>query len=298
VDLSGIYPALTTPFAHDGSVSLADFKHNIHKYNGTDLAGYVVAGSTGESVLLSREEWDGILATVKEAASREKKLIAGCGMEGTAETVERCKRAADLGYHVALVKTPHYYKPLYKPEALMAHYRRVADASPIPVLLYSVPIFTGVTLESPEVIALSEHSNIIGIKDSSGDIRRAAEIITGTSPRFQVFLGGAPTIFPCLPLGIRGGILALASALPEKCAALYQLFRLGQLEKARELHELIVRCSRVIVSEMGLPGVKYVMDHRGYRGGVPRLPILPLHDAQKKRLTELLGSIEPAAVRV
>jgi 4-hydroxy-2-oxoglutarate aldolase len=297
VDLSGIYPALTTPFAHDGSVALADLKHNIHKYNGTDLAGYVVLGSTGESVLLSREEMDGVLVTVKEAAAKEKKLIAGCGVEGTAETIERTKRAAELGYHVALIKTPHYYKPLYKPEALLAHYRRVADSSALPVLLYSVPIFTGVTLESAEAIALSEHSNIIGIKDSSGDVRRASEILAGAAPKFQVFVGGATTVLPCLPLGIRGGILALASALPEKCAALYQLFRAGQHEKARELHELIVRCSKLIVSESGIPAVKFVMDQRGYRGGLPRLPILPLHEAQKKRLIELLEIIEPAAVR-
>jgi 4-hydroxy-2-oxoglutarate aldolase len=298
VDFSGIYPALTTPFAHDGSVSLPDLKHNIHKYNGTDLAGYVVNGSTGESVLLSREETDGILVTVKEAAAKEKKLIAGCGAEGTADTIARTKRAAALGYHAALIKTPYYYKPLYKPAALLAHFRSVADASPIPILLYSVPIFTGLALEATEVIALSEHPNIIGIKDSAGDVRRDAEIIAGTPSSFQVFVGGAATVYPCLGMGIRGAILALASALPEKCAALYQLFRNGQQDKARELHNILVGCSKLIVSEMGIPGVKYVMDQRGYRGGLPRLPIQPLHEEQKKRLTTLLAGLEPAAVRV
>src|SRR6202023_3855992 len=124
--LSGVSPALTTPFAADGSVSLSDLKYNIERYNSTGLAGYVVLGSTGESVLLSRTEMDGILATVKEAASKDKRLIAGTGAESTAETIERTKRAAELGYHVALVKTPHYYKPMYKPDVLIAHYRRVA----------------------------------------------------------------------------------------------------------------------------------------------------------------------------
>ncbi len=138
MDLSGIFPALTTPYANDGSVSLPDLKHNIQRYNGTDLAGYVVLGSTGESVLLRQAEMDGILITVKESAGKEKKLIAGTGAESTLETIERTKRAAELGYHAALVKTPHYYKPVYKPEVLIAHYRRVADESPIPVLLYSV----------------------------------------------------------------------------------------------------------------------------------------------------------------
>jgi 4-hydroxy-2-oxoglutarate aldolase len=297
MDLSGIYPALTTPFAHDGSLSLADLKHNILKYNSTDLSGYVVNGSTGESMLLSREEIDGILITVKDVAAKDKKLIAGCGAEGTADTIERTKRAAQLGYDAALVKTPHYYKPLYKTDALLRHYRSVADASPIPVLLYSVPIFTGVTLEANEVLTLSEHENIIGIKDSSGDVRRAAEILAGASTKFQVFVGGAPTVYPCLPMGIRGAILALACALPEKCTALYQLFRTGQHDKARELHEIIVRCSKLIISDSGIPAVKFVMDQRGYRGGLPRLPILPLHEAQKKHLTELLANLEPAAVR-
>ena len=152
-------------------------KYNIERYNPTGLAGYVVLGSTGESVLLSRSEMDGILATVKEAAGQGKRLIAGTGAESTAETIERTKRAAELGYHFALVKTPHYYKPAYKPDVLIAHYRRVADASPIPVLLYSVPIFTGVTLEAPEVAALSEHPNIVGIKDSSGHVMRVGEMV-------------------------------------------------------------------------------------------------------------------------
>ncbi len=162
---SGVFAALTTPYAHDGSVSLGDLKHNVHRYNGTDLAGYAVVGSTGESVLLTRAEMDGILVIAKESAAKEKKLIAGTGAESTAETIERTKRAAELGYDAALVKTPHYYKPAYKPEVLVAHYRRVADESPIPVLLYSIPQFTGVTLGTAEVAALAEHPNIIGIEE-------------------------------------------------------------------------------------------------------------------------------------
>ena len=174
MDLSGVFPALTTPFAADGSVSLADLKHNIQLYNCTGLAGYFVIGSTGESVLLSWAEIERILATVKEATADGKKLIAGTGVESTAETIVRTKRAAELGYHAALVKTPYYYKPAYKPETYIAHYRRVADESPIPVLLYSVPQFTGVALEAPEVAALSDHPNIIGIKESSGNLQRVA----------------------------------------------------------------------------------------------------------------------------
>jgi 4-hydroxy-2-oxoglutarate aldolase len=297
LDFAGIFPALTTPFSESGAVSLSGLRHNIHRYNQTDLAGYVVLGSTGESVLLSHDEMDGILASVKEEAAKEKLLIAGCGAESTAETIARTKRAAELGYHAALVKTPHYYKPSYKPEVLAAHYRAVADASPIPVLLYSVPQFTGVTLETPEILALAQHPNMIGIKDSSGDVRRAGELVAGAPPSFQVLTGGAAVLLPALVVGARGAILALASALPEKCVALFQLFRNGHLEKARELQLLLVRGSKLIVSECGIAGVKFVMDQRGYRGGLPRLPLQPLKDEQKARTLELLAQLEPAAAR-
>ncbi len=294
---SGIIPPLTTPFASDGSVSLADLKHNIQQYNRTDLAGYVVLGSTGESVLLTKAEMEEIFVAAKEAAAEEKKLIAGTGAESTAETIERTKRAAELGYDAALVKTPHYYKPAYKPDVLIAHYRRVADASPIPLLLYSVPQFTGIALEPPEIAALAEHPNIIGIKDSSGSVQRVAETIAIVPDGFQVLVGSASTVYPCLTIGARGAILALASALPEKCAALFELFRQRQHEKARELQSVLVRASKLIVSEGGIAGVKFVMDQRGYRGGIPRLPLVPLQDEQKKRLRAFLETLEPAAMR-
>jgi 4-hydroxy-2-oxoglutarate aldolase len=297
VIFSGVFAALTTPYAHDGTVSLPDLKHNVHRYNQTDLAGYVALGSTGESVLLSRAELDGILITVKEAAAKGKKLLAGTGAESTAETIERTKRAAELGYDAALVKTPHYYKPAYKPEVLIAHYRRVADESPIPVMLYSIPQFTGVALGAADVAALAEHPNIIGIKDSSGNVQGTAEIVAATPPAFQVLVGSAATMYPSLAIGARGGILALACALPEKCVALFDLVRQGHHEKARELQSILLRASKLIVSEMGIAGVKHTMDQRGYRGGVPRLPLLPLHQEQKKRLNDFLATLEPAAVR-
>jgi 4-hydroxy-2-oxoglutarate aldolase len=297
MDLSGVFPALTTPFASDSSVSLTDLRHNIREYNRTGVAGYVVMGSTGESVLLSKSEMEAVLIAVKEVAAQDKKLIAGTGAESTAETIERTKRAAELGYDAALVKTPYYYKPVYKPAVYIAHYRRVADASPIPVLLYSVPQFTGVALEPPEVAALAEHPNITGIKESSGNVQRVAEIIATVRADFQVLVGSAGTIYPSLTIGARGAILALGSALPEKCVELYELVRQGQHEKARELQTVILRVSKLVVSECGIAGIKYVMDQRGYRGGLPRLPLLPLQDEQKKRVNGLLGAFEPAAMR-
>jgi 4-hydroxy-2-oxoglutarate aldolase len=288
---SGVFAALTTPYAEDGSVSLPDLKHNVQLYNQTGLAGYVALGSTGESVLLTRSEMDGILATVRESAAEEKKLLAGAGAESTAETIERTKRAV-------LVKTPHYYKPAYKPEVLIAHFRRVADESPIPVMLYSIPQFTGIALAAAEVAALAEHPNIFGLKDSSGNVQGVGEIIGATPPAFQVLVGSAASMYPSLAIGARGAILALACALPEKCVALFEMFRQGRHEEARELQAILARASKLIVSEPGIAGVKHAMDQRGYRGGLPRLPLLPLHLEQKKRLTEFLASLEPAAARV
>jgi len=297
MDFSGVYAALTTPFAADDSVAIAHLKQNIQRYNGTGLAGYAVQGSTGESVLLSRAEWDSVLVAAKEAASPQKKLIAGTGVESTAETISRTKRAAELGYDAALVMTPYYYKPVYKPDVFIAHYRRVADASPIPVLLYSVPQFTGISLEAPEVAVLAEHPNIVGIKESSGHVQRVAEMIAATPASFQVLTGGAGVLLPSVTVGAKGAILALASALPEKCAELYELTQRGQLETARELQKTLLRASKLIASELGIAGVKFVMDQRGYFGGLPRLPLLPVADAAKKRVLELLATLEPAAAR-
>jgi 4-hydroxy-2-oxoglutarate aldolase len=297
MDFSGVFAALTTPFAADDSVAIADLKKNIQRYNATALAGYAVQGSTGESVLLSRAEWDSVLVAAKEAASPQKRLLAGTGVESTAETISRSKRAAELGYHAALVKTPYYYKPMYKPDVFIAHFRRVADASPIPVLLYSVPQFTGISLEAPEVAVLAEHPNIIGIKESSGHVQRVAEMVAATPASFQVLTGGAGVLLPSMTVGAKGAILALASALPEKCAELYELTRRGQLDTARELQKSLLRASKLIVSELGIPGVKFVMDQRGYYGGIPRLPLQPLADSARRHVLELLATFEPAAAR-
>jgi 4-hydroxy-2-oxoglutarate aldolase len=292
MNVSGVFPALTTPFDADGSVSVESIKHNIAKYNTTGLAGFVAVGSTGESVLLSRKEIDTVLVAVKESAAPGMKLIAGTGTDSTAETIDRTKRAAEIGYHVALVKTPYYYKPMYNTEVFVTHFRRVADASPIPVMLYSVPQFTGVALEAPEIGVLAQHPNIIGIKESSGNVQRAAEILAAVPASFQVLVGSASMMFPSTVLGTRGAILALASALPELCVAVFDAAQKGDLETARALQTTLLPASKGIVSQYGIPGVKYAMDQVGYRGGLPRQPLLPLHDEQKKTIRELMAKLD------
>jgi 4-hydroxy-2-oxoglutarate aldolase len=297
MEIRGIFPALVTPFASDESVSLAAVKENIHRYNQTAVAGYVVLGSTGETVMLSREEADSILVAATEVAASNKLLIAGTGAESTGETIARTKRAAALGYPLALVKTPYYYKPVYRAETYIRHYRAVADASPIPILLYSVPQFTGITLETAEVLTLAAHPNIVGIKDSSGNVQRVGEIVAGAPGDFRVLTGGAAVIYPALAVGARGAILALASALPEKCAELYDLVQRGQHEQAKQLQHLLVQASKRIVSENGIGGVKYAMDLRGYQGGLPRLPLLPLTEDKKRSVGDIVSQLHPTVAR-
>ena len=294
----GIFPALTTPFQSDESVHVSALKENIQRYNQTGVAGYVVLGSTGESVMLSRDEADSIFVAVRDTAAPGKLLIAGTGAESTAETIVRTKRAAQLGYPVALVKTPYYYKPVYRAETYIQHYRAVADASPIPILLYSVPQFTGITLETPEILKLAEHLNIIGIKDSSGHIQRVGEIVAGARSDFRVLTGGSAVVYPALVLGAQGAVLALASALPEKCAELFELAQNGEHEKARELQLLLTAASKSIVSDAGIPGVKYAMDLRGYYGGVCRRPLLPVLEEKKQSIAAVVSQLHPVAARV
>jgi 4-hydroxy-2-oxoglutarate aldolase len=296
--INGIFAALTTPYASDGTVSLSGVRQNIVRYNQTALAGYVILGSTGESVMLSREESDSILVAAREAGIAEKLLIAGTGAESTAETISKTKRAAALGYQVALVKTPYYYKPAYRAETYIQHYRAVADASPIPILLYSVPIFTGIALDTPEIVELSQHPNILGIKDSSGVIQRVAEVVAAAPNTFHVLTGGAAVIYPALSVGARGAILALADALPEKCAELYHLVLSGQHDRAKSLQLQLAQASKRILSEGSIAGLKYAMDLRGYQGGLPRLPLLPLKEDKKQAIAALMSQLHPAAARV
>ncbi len=178
--LQGIFPAVTTPFMADGAVYHKKIEHNIDRYSRTPIAGMVVLGSTGEAVMLSDEERREVLKISAEVASPEKVLIAGTGAESVIETLRMTDYAAKLKYDVALVRTPHFYRPQMKPEALLTFYRAVADRSPLPVLLYTVPPFTAYDLPLEIIAELAEHRNIIGIKESSGNVEKVAAMVQAT----------------------------------------------------------------------------------------------------------------------
>lgn len=295
MNLKGIFPPLTTPFSPTGEVAPEKLRSNVERYNRVPLAGYVATGSTGESVMLSRAETESVWAAVAEAAAPGKTLIAGTGTDSTAETIDRTRRAAEMGYHVALVKTPYYYRPQMTEAALEAHFRRVADASPIPLLVYSVPQFTGLAVEPELVARLAEHPNIVGIKESSGHVERVSRIIAGTPARFCTLVGSATTLFPSIAMGAVGGILALACVLSEACAELHRLAAAADTARARELQQRLLAPTKVIVARHGVPGIKYAMDRAGYYGGPPRGAFLPLNDAAKKEVDAVLERVAAAA---
>jgi 4-hydroxy-2-oxoglutarate aldolase len=275
--LQGIFPALTTCFDHEGNLYKAKAFHNIEKLNRIALTGYVVCGSTGETPLLSLAERLQLMEWVREASASGKLLIAGVGAESVHETVAIANRAAEMDFHAALVLTPFYYRnQMHRPETQALFFRAVADRSKLPVLLYNIPQVTGYALPVDTIAALSYHPNIIGMKDSSGDLEKQAEAIGAVKPGFQVLTGSSASIADALRNGAAGAILALANPLPYACVTIWEAHRTREQEAARDWQARILPASRLIASKYGIPGLKYAMDLNGYYGGPPRLPLIPV----------------------
>ena len=277
VKLPGIFAPLTTPFAADGSVDHARIRSNVALYNKTGLAGYASNGSTGESVLLLWEEVYKIWETVKAAAAPEK--------------IVHTNRAAALGYAAALVRTPSFYKPAVNDDLLAEHYLRVADAAKIPVLLYAVPIYTHIKIEATLVARVAKHPNIVGMKDSSGDVDGVRQNVEAAPETFQTLIGWPTILFESLEVGAVGAILAVANAFPELCVGIFQAARAGQREKAQELAQNLVAPAKIFGSQAGLSGLKYAMDRQGYYGGPTRPPLLPLSLAAKHEIEAMLANL-------
>jgi len=298
VNLHGIFAPITTPLAAGGNeLALDKLKRNLAAYDKSRLAGYVVCGSTGEAILLTWNETERLFAAAAENVSPRKLLIAGTGVESTSETMLRTKRAAELGYQAALVRTPHYFKPAMTHAALLDYYRRVADASPIPILVYSIPQFTGVEVPGELAARLAEHPNICGIKESWGKLTVVQEIIAAAPKRFQTLVGAASIVDPSLKLGATGAILGVACIAPDLCAALYDAACAGESTKAEEIQRRLTPVSQKCVSELGVSGVKFAMDQLGMYGGPARLPLLPLTAAQQNEVRAVLATLAHAAAR-
>ena len=287
LDLHGVFPPISTPFIN-GKVAYDKLASNVEKWSRTGLKGFVVLGSNGEYVYLSEEEKRTVVDTVVESATKEMLVIAGTGCESTAETLRLTEDCARIGVHAALVVTPHYYAGRMREAALMKHFSELADHSPIPILLYNVPKFTHINMAADFVIRISEHPNIIGLKDSSGNIIQLAEILNGISKDFNVLVGTAGVLFSGLTIGCVGGISALANVAPEACVKIFDLVKAGDLDAARELQLKMIPVNQAVTAIYGVPGLKAAMDMRGYFGGDPRLPLLPSSEQERSEIEAIL----------
>ena len=285
--ISGIFPALTTPF-EKGDLSVSRLKSNIEKYNRIDLRGYLVLGSTGESVLMDEREGMAAVEAVRTSAASGKTLIVGTGMPSTRATIQFTNMAAEAGADYGLVVTPFYYKSQMTAKTLDAYYREVADKSKIPILMYNVPKFTGLDLPLETVLSLADHPNITGLKDSSGNLALMGEIIKACPPDFTVLQGMGSVLFSSLAIGAKGGILALTDMAPAETVDIYRSVKAGESEKAREIQLSILTVNQKIVGSYGVPGIKCALDHLGYFGGDPRPPLIPVGQEVRDSIRKIL----------
>jgi 4-hydroxy-2-oxoglutarate aldolase len=285
---AGLYPPLVTPFDADGELDERALRRNVSAYGAAPLAGYVVLGTTGEFPHLTTAEKERVIAAVvEEAAGRP--VLAQTGEPSLRATVALTRRAAELGASAVLVVTPSYYRSSMRRAELEAYYRGVADASPVPVLLYNIPQNTGVNLDPELVAALAEHPNIVGIKDSSGNLGQLAETVALTPPGWGVLTGSASIFVAAMVHGARGGILAAANVLPFELCDLLDLAGRGDVPGAARLFGRLAPVLRLL-ARLGIPGYKAAMDVLGYAGGHPRQPLLPLGEAERDRIVDALRS--------
>jgi len=291
--VQGVVPPLVTPFLADGSLDLAAFERNLESLSAFDLAGYLVLGSNGEANSLEEEEKLALLRSARRRAGG-RVLLAGTGLESTRATIAFTRKAAEVGVDLALVLTPFYYKSQMTMEVLRRHFEAVAEASPIPVLLYSVPAFTGLSWPPGLAAALAAHPRIAGMKESSGDVGLLARVVASVPASFAVLCGSGPVFYPALCVGAPGGVLAVANCAPRVVAALYRAFRAGDHARARRLQEALSPLAVAVTALHGVAGLKVAMDLAGLRGGAVRAPLLPAAPALRDELRSLLERAESA----
>ncbi|MBI4887355.1 MAG: dihydrodipicolinate synthase family protein [Acidobacteria bacterium] len=270
---AGIFTPIATPFAADDSLDEAGLRSNVARWMATPLTGLVVLGSNGEAPQLDDEEADRVIAIARAEMPRNRPMIVGTGREATRATIAATRRAAALGADAALVRTPSFFKAQMTTDVFVRHYLEVAEASPIPVLLYNVTMYTGVNLPPDAVATLATHPNIVGMKESGGDLAQIAEYIARTPDDWTVLAGSAATFFPALCAGCDGAVLALAQLAPEACVKMRALVQAGRVDEARALQRRLAPLARSIGGQHGVPALKAALTLMGYAGGAPRPPL-------------------------
>ena len=293
-DLAGVHPPLTTPFAEDGELALDAFDRNLREWLSHPVSGVVVAGSTGEAPLLDRRE---LCALVEAAAARigDRTLTVGTGAESTRQVISVTREVAELGAHAVLVRSASYYLGAMRPSVVRDHFLAVADASPVPVILYHIPQFVPVHLTPDLVERLVEHPNIIGIKDSSGELRNLRALIEACGSNAQVLVGSGALLYAALEEGAAGGILGVAVVATRMCCEIYDAWREGDHRRAGAMQERVAPLHKRLVAEGGVAAVKAALDRLGLHGGPSRSPLPPADDA---KLELVDAALEAAALGI
>jgi 4-hydroxy-2-oxoglutarate aldolase len=295
--LEGVFAPVVTPFdARTGEIDRAGFEQNLRAHAAAGLRGAIVAGSTGEAALLDETERTSLVAWARDVLPAECLVIAGTGAESTRTAIRFSRQAAREGADAVIVVAPHYYgEAAMTPAVLSTHYERIADASPVPVLLYTIPKYMHFALP-PEIVAnLALHENIVGMKDSSGDVDLFARYLAAQSTGFRVLTGSGSTFAGALDLGAQGGILAVALFAPALALEVLAASQRGDRSAALSAQARLGPLASQIVGGLGVPGVKAALDQIGLAGGAPRPPLLPLPDRDRERVATLLRAAELAA---
>ncbi len=289
MQLSGILgPVVSTFDATTGELDRTAFGANVRAHVAAGLNGIVVAGSTGEAVLLDEAERRQLIETARDATPKDRVLVAGTGAESTRTTVRRCRDAAAAGADAVLVVSPHYYTAAMTAAALLEHFRGVADESPVPVVLYNIPKYVGFTISPAVVGELAAHANIVGIKDSSGDRELIGAYVNAQGREFSVLTGSGSALQASLAAGARGAILAVALFAPELSREVYDAALAHAAAAATDAQARLAPLAGTIVGSYGVAGVKAALDVVGLHGGPVRPPLQPLGKPELARVRALL----------
>lgn len=280
--LRGIFPAVVSPFDKNGKLDEGMFRSNLGRYAGIGLGGLVVSGSTGEAPYLTEAERLRLVEIARGIMKPPELIVAGTGLESTAATLELSQEAIRRGADALLLLPPAYYKPVMRSDVLIRHYRALADQLSRPLIIYSIPQFSGIAIERETIVHLSRHPNIVGLKESSGDMKFLRSVLRSVRPGFRVLCGSPVRLLEALRLGATGGVLGPANFAPELCMGIYEAFVKRQYKRAEELQQKLIPLVQPITGAYGVPGIKAALSLAGYSGGYPRLPLQPV-DAKGKR---------------
>lgn len=292
-EIKGVIPPVITPFKENDEVDYEKFSTNIKQWNSKDLAGVLVLGSNGETAYLREEEKLELIKLAVENTNDDKIVMVGTGLESTEMTIELTNKAAKLGADCALLLTPNYYGGKMGDEAQLAYFNEVADNTEIPILIYNVTKFTHINISPKVVSELSKHKNIMGMKDSSGDVKQLIQFMNaGLDQEFNLLVGTASAWYPALAVGVKASVMALANCCPDECIEIQKLFEEGKNEESLELYKKMYPVNSAVTGGYGIAGLKYVCDELGFEGGFTRKPLLPLKDKEKVELDNIIKKAE------